>query len=121
MRLTEAIIATLEQQRKYWPKFKEGILNDLEGARKYHIEPNRLISNIGLSILNKLNDGDSCRFSQREYEKLHNEAAVKNEYNMDLTNNIDIYVRGLCEAAAWILQDDIDQIICEMNDDETDN
>jgi len=116
MRLTEAIKATLKEQ---WPELKKGILDSLEEAREYHFEPNRKISNIGLSILNKLNDGSSCRFTHREYEKLHNAASVKNEFIHSLTSNHDVYIRGLCEAAAWSLQDDIEEIVFEMNDEAT--
>lgn len=118
MRLTQAIEATLKEQ---WPELKKGILDDLEKAREYHFEPNRKISNIGLSILNKLNDGDSNRYSYQEYEKLHNEASLNNQFIYALTSDHDDYIRGLCEAAAWARKDDIELIIYEMNNEKANN
>ncbi len=121
MRLAEAIKQTIQESTHYWDSMDGAKLEDLKvtDLKQWPYQYNKRISKIGLSILNKLDDGDSDPKAEAEYCKLITKA---HEHDQDIclqiTRDKDLYFRMLFEQVAWASEDDINIAIGEMNRDE---
>ena len=121
MNKTDAVYKTVSELIGLWPQLEGATLADIDKAisKRKPALPNKGIAAIGLSIYCKLYDEEwDAKSSEHDADKLISEASANNQFNSELNRNVEVYRNGLFEALAWVLEDDIDQVLFEYAEDE---